>query len=82
MERIRIQPQVLKPQATRAFRLASRPSNRALSLTRPGEEIASRAEYAGSIPVIGSNSTRVDSVLVVEHSFVLPDLYPDTNGSA
>jgi hypothetical protein len=35
----------------------------ALSLTRSGVEIASQAEYAGSIPVIGSTLSSADVVL-------------------
>jgi hypothetical protein len=40
------------------FRFALRPVYQALSLTCSGVEIASQAEYAGSIPVIGSTVIR------------------------
>jgi hypothetical protein len=48
---------VPEPQVRLAFALATRGSYQALSITRSGVEIASQAEYAGSIPVIGSMTT-------------------------
>ncbi len=45
---------VPKLQVALQFGLAKRGIYQALSLTRSGVEIASQAEYAGSIPVIGS----------------------------
>jgi hypothetical protein len=45
------------------FGLASRGIYQASSLTRSGVKIASQAEYAGSIPVIGSTSQQVRAVI-------------------
>ena len=46
---------VPKLQVALQFGFAPRPVYQAFSLTRSGVEIASQAEYAGSIPVIGSD---------------------------
>jgi hypothetical protein len=47
------------------FGFALRPIDQQLSLTRSGVEIASQAEYAGSIPVIGSTKALLKASLPV-----------------
>jgi hypothetical protein len=56
---------VLKSQATLVFGFARGRRDQPFSLARSGVEIASQAEYAGSIPVIGSTLTTGGSVSVV-----------------
>src|SRR5271166_1598643 len=48
------------PQVPLVFRFATQPGNQVFSPARSTLEIASQAEYAGSIPVIGSTLTRAD----------------------
>jgi hypothetical protein len=51
-----------KPQAQLVFELAEGRADQAFSNSRSGLEKASQAEYAGSIPVIGSTLTRANAV--------------------
>ena len=51
------------------FRLAIRGVYQAFSSTRSGVEIASQAEYAGSIPVIGSTKILFSAIIARTNAF-------------
>jgi hypothetical protein len=62
------------------FAFARKPSYQVLPNVRSGLEIASQAEYAGSIPVIGSTSTSANGTRMRFGFSPVPLPYPDLSG--